>query len=154
MGSLALEVRPILASGALALVAAQPLKFAAAAAMGFGVNSLAYIVIQTASSLTLKVLGTVKSAFVVWLGIVLLGERMTPLQGGGYAISIGAFYWYQKIKMEQIRATGGAGSVPTTPLRRGGSLGLGSGKFDMVKEAVASLTGTPRTPKAETKEEV
>ncbi len=137
------------------MVAEQPFKFLAAAAMGFGVNSLAYIVIQTASSLTLKVLGTVKNAFVVWLGIVLLGDTMTPIQGGGYALSIAAFYWYQQIKMEQIRAGGGGGNVPTTPLRRGGSIGMGSGsKFEMVKEAVASLTGTPRTPKADTKEEV
>ena len=42
-------------SGALELMASHPAKFALAACLGFGVNSLAYIVIQTASSLTLKV---------------------------------------------------------------------------------------------------
>lgn len=42
--------------GALGLMAAKPLLYLSAAAMGFGVNSLAYIVIQLASSLTLKVL--------------------------------------------------------------------------------------------------
>lgn len=40
---------------ALSLIANKPLLYLLAAAMGFGVNSLAYIVIQLASSLTLKV---------------------------------------------------------------------------------------------------
>ena len=42
-------------ANALGLIAAKPLLYLTAAAMGFGVNSLAYIVIQLASSLTLKV---------------------------------------------------------------------------------------------------
>ena len=42
-------------ANALGLIYAKPLLYLAAAAMGFGVNSLAYIVIQLASSLTLKV---------------------------------------------------------------------------------------------------
>ena len=42
-------------ANALSLVTAKPLLYLAAAAMGFAVNSLAYIVIQLASSLTLKV---------------------------------------------------------------------------------------------------
>lgn len=66
--------------GALNLIAAKPLLYLSAAAMGFGVNSLAYIVIQLASSLTLKVLGTVKNALVVWMGIIFLAELVTPLQ--------------------------------------------------------------------------
>ena len=185
LGSMALEWRAMYEAGALALIVHQPAKFLCAAAMGFGVNSLAYIVIQTASSLTLKVLGTVKNAFVVWCGIVLLGDTMTMLQGGGYALSIAAFYWYQKIKMEQIKqGTGGGGggggsnvgtpiAGSTGPLRRGGSIGLGSGgKFSVgvsaataesleipvVGEGVAvglgGGKGTPRAGGRESKEDV
>ena len=42
-------------AGALLVVTANPVSFCLAAVLGFGVNSMAYIVIQTSSSLTLKV---------------------------------------------------------------------------------------------------
>ena len=66
--------------GALELMRAKPLLYLAAAAMGFMVNALAYVVIQTANSLTLKVLGTVKNAMVVWIGVVFIGDEITGLQ--------------------------------------------------------------------------
>jgi hypothetical protein len=130
-GSFLMEFRHMLTAGAFSVVAAQPWKFVLAAGLGFAVNSIAYIIIQTASSLTLKVLGTVKNAFVVWLGIFLLGDTMTFLQATGYSISIAAFYWYQKIKMEQIQSgNGGNSSLPSTPVMRGNS---GSFNSDAVK---------------------
>jgi Triose-phosphate Transporter family len=114
-----IELRPMLASGYYQVVAAQPWKFVFAAGMGFAVNAVAYIIIQTASSLSLKVLGTVKNAFVVWLGIFLLGDTITMLQATGYSISIAAFYWYQKIKMEQMNNTAGRkGTLPIGTLVR------------------------------------
>ena len=67
-------------NNALQLVLNKPLVYLAAAAMGFCVNLLAYMVIQTASSLTLKVLGTIKNAIVVWIGIIFLQELVTKVQ--------------------------------------------------------------------------
>lgn len=104
IGSLMMESKAMIAEGAGYLILNQPLKFMSAAAMGFGVNSLAYIVIQSASSLTLKVMGTVKNALVVFLGVFFLHETVTWAQGFGYALSVAAFYWYQQIKAEEIRA--------------------------------------------------
>lgn len=50
-----------------------------------------------------------KNALVVCLGIALLSESVAPLQGVGYAISIGAFFVYQRLKMRQIAAEGSSG---------------------------------------------
>ena len=55
LGVVVLELPSMLREGAITLVAQNPAKFCAAAVMGFGVNSLAYAVIQLSSSLTLKV---------------------------------------------------------------------------------------------------
>jgi hypothetical protein len=114
------EFRPMLESGAFQVVAAQPWKFCLAAGMGFAVNAIAYIIIQTASSLSLKVLGTVKNALIVVLGISVLGDTMTSLQAVGYASSIAGFWWYQKIKLEQMAGTasGEKGNLPTGALVR------------------------------------
>jgi hypothetical protein len=48
-----------------------------------------------------QVLGTAKNAIVVWIGIVFLGEAVTPLQGGGYAVSLAGFFVYNYLKMQQ-----------------------------------------------------
>lgn len=103
LGSFIFESRLMITENAIEVAASKPFIFIVAGSMGFAVNLLAYIVIQTASSLTLKVLGTVKNVLVVVLGIVVLGEKVTSIQGAGYSISIAAFYWYQKLKLQQIK---------------------------------------------------
>ncbi|KAG2437478.1 hypothetical protein HXX76_006128 [Chlamydomonas incerta] len=127
------------ASGQLGrLLAAHPGSFAAAACCGFLVNCLAITVIKLASSLTLKVLGTVKDAALVTIGIVFLREHVTPLQLLGYSISMAGFGAYNAIKAQQQQqqqqqqqlgggigtgAGGGSGGVGGV----GGIAGLGGG---------------------------
>ncbi|KAL3152679.1 hypothetical protein ABBQ38_012274 [Trebouxia sp. C0009 RCD-2024] len=101
-GVVVLEWPTMSANNALQLIANKPFLYFAAAAMGFCVNLLAYMVIQTASSLTLKVLGTIKNAIVVWIGIIFLQELVTKLQGFGYAVSLLGFFLYNYIKMQQM----------------------------------------------------
>lgn len=133
LGSLFTELGRMRAENALATVTSHPYQFLGAAAMGFGVNSLAYIVIQTASSLTLKVLGTVKNALVVYLGVIIFSERVSTLQAVGYAISLVAFFFYQRIKMAQVasgQAAGGGAPPPQV------TTGLSASRADANKEDV------------------
>ena len=55
LGVAAVEWPAMRENNALQLIVNRPITYFAAAAMGFCVNLLAYMVIQTASSLTLKV---------------------------------------------------------------------------------------------------
>lgn len=80
LGVIFMEWGRMMEENAFQLVMNKPWMYALAAAMGFMVNLLAYMVIQTSSSLTLKVLGTVKNALVVWIGVVFLGDIITGLQ--------------------------------------------------------------------------
>jgi hypothetical protein len=48
-----------------------------------------------------QVLGTAKNAIVVWIGIVFLGDEVTSLQGGGYALSLAGFFAYNYLKLQQ-----------------------------------------------------
>jgi hypothetical protein len=112
LGSAFTELPSMLDAGAWAAVAAKPAHFAAAAAMGFAVNAAAYCVIQTASSLTLKVLGVVKNTIVVCLGVVFLKESVTFVQAVGYSASISAFVWYQKLMAQSQSSLTNPARVP------------------------------------------
>lgn len=100
IGSAFTELQPMLAAGAFAKMADKPLLYLCAAAMGFLVNATAYLTIQLTGSLTLKVLGTVKNAVVVCIGVFFWAEPITSLQLGGYLVSIGGFGMYNWHKMQ------------------------------------------------------
>ena len=77
--------------------------------MGFSVNALAYAVIVTSSSLTLKVAGAVKNSLVAYCGVLFFGESVSPTQLVGYAVSLAGFTWYNKVKLR-----GAAAAVPSS----------------------------------------
>ena len=88
IGMLLVEWPAMSAANALGMMAARPFLYFSAAALGFLVNTLAYFVIQLSSSLTLKVLGTVKNAGVLWIGVLALHETVTPIQVRSLSLSI------------------------------------------------------------------
>ncbi|PNH04174.1 putative sugar phosphate/phosphate translocator [Tetrabaena socialis] len=104
-GCIVFEVPRMMASGALVIVYNNTGLFLCATVMGFAVNTLAYTTIKLASSLTLKVLGTVKNTLLVVFGVMFFGEMVTGVQGFGYVISLTGFAWYNYIKMTQIVAS-------------------------------------------------
>mmetsp|Transcript_27491 Transcript_27491/g.65139 ORF Transcript_27491/g.65139 Transcript_27491/m.65139 type:complete len:151 (+) Transcript_27491:358-810(+) len=79
-GSALWEWQHIWDEGALQLVKQRPLLFALSGGLGFAVNILSLWVIRLASSLSLKVLGTVKNTILVVIGATLLGEIVTVMQ--------------------------------------------------------------------------
>ena len=99
VGSMVFELQRMLAANAFAKIVASPMLYGSAAAMGFFVNATTFLTIQLAGSLTVKVLGTVKNAVVVWLGVLLWAEPVTALQLGGYGASIAGFAMYNLHKM-------------------------------------------------------
>ena len=98
-----------------------PLPFFASAVLGFAVSVCTFLVIKATNSVTLKVLGTARSAgLVVWSAMV-LGERITPIELGGYTLSLCAFGAYNYFKMQGeviIRASPIAGAMPLSLARR------------------------------------
>ena len=107
LGALIFEVPRLRSDGGLAAIAGHPAHFAAAAVMGFSVNALAYAVIVTSSSLTLKVAGAVKNSIVAYCGVLLFSESVSATQLVGYAVSLTGFMWYNKVKMRTAAAAGG-----------------------------------------------
>lgn len=88
-------------------VAQRPWLYLLAASLGFGVNASTFLVIQTSKSgsLTFKAAGTVKNAFIVLFSVLLFGNVVTRMELGGYAIAIGGFLWYQRLKMLEAKNT-------------------------------------------------
>ncbi|GLI65022.1 hypothetical protein VaNZ11_008392 [Volvox africanus] len=107
LGSAIWEVPAILTAGDLGIMRANPGLFLTSAVMGFAVNTLAYTTIKLASSLTLKVLGTVKNTLLVICGVFFFAEVVTGVQGFGYIISLTGFAWFNYIKMNQIASGAG-----------------------------------------------
>ena len=78
-----------------------PGPFLATAVLGLSVGFCTFLVIKATNSVTLKVLGTARSAgLVVWSALV-LGERVTALELTGYSLSLVAFTVYNVLKCRE-----------------------------------------------------
>lgn len=89
------EYRSMHQNGAFAEMMAHPALFFFAGTLGVGVIFLCYLVVQQMSSVTLKVLGTVRNAMLVYV----YRELVSRTQALGYAVSLCFLGLYSYSKM-------------------------------------------------------
>ena len=101
-GAALVELPEMVRNRAWTIPAAHPLRFCLAASLGFCVNVAAFLVIKSAGSVMLKVLGTARNAGLVVFGAMVLGEAVTPVELLGYALSLTAFGAYNYFRLYDI----------------------------------------------------
>ena len=98
--SAVVELPRILHSKAYLIPLENPYRFSLAASLGFCVNMAAFLVIKSAGSVMLKVLGTARNAGLVVFGAVVIGETISGLELVGYCFSLAAFAAYNYYRMK------------------------------------------------------
>lgn len=97
--SLIFEFPDMVEKGAINVIMQYPFHFLCAATMGIGVNFISYYVIQYTSSLTMKILATVRNICLVIVGVFWYKEVITVNQAWGYFIALIGFAGYNMSKM-------------------------------------------------------
>eukprot|EP00606_Chrysophyceae_sp_TOSAG23-5_P001288 GSChrysophyteH2.ASY1.ANO1.890.1 assembled CDS len=85
-------------NGAFAIITENFYTFLLASCMGLCVNFMSYLVIQATSSLTMKVLGSVRNIFTIVAGVVMYGDVITGQAMLGYGITMTGFAAYNVAK--------------------------------------------------------
>ena len=98
-GAALVELPEMLRNRAWTIPAAHPLHFCLAASLGFCVNMAAFLVIKSAGSVMLKVLGTARNAGLVVWSALMMGEHVSQLEAAGYTVSLIAFGVYNWLKV-------------------------------------------------------
>lgn len=98
LASFCYELPHMIENKAFDTISEHPATFLAASTMGLGVNFLTYFVIQATSSLTMKVLGTVRNIFTIIIGVIFYSEAVTIHEGLGYSVALIGFVGYNMSK--------------------------------------------------------
>lgn len=97
--SFVLEYKKMISANAFNIIFDNPVIFLSASFMGLGVNYLSYLVIQYTSSLTMKVLSTIRNIGIIFIGVALYGEVVTTNQALGYTVALAGFIAYNAAQM-------------------------------------------------------
>jgi len=99
-----LEWRYMVEAGRHLIFVERPLLMLTAAFLGVGVNFLTLMVIQATSSVTVKILNTVRCIALVAVGAAFYGEHHSSRQLAGYVVSLAGFVGYNFFQMRPDRA--------------------------------------------------
>ncbi len=97
--SLFVEFPKMWDNNAFTFLISHPSIFLTSAFMGVGVNFISYFMIQFTSSLTMKILITVRNMFMVVISVLFYHEIVTLNQAVGYLIALVGFAGYNMSKM-------------------------------------------------------
>jgi len=86
------------------LICEYPWHFGAASLLGLIVNFLGLMVVQVTSSLTVKILNTVRCIGLVVFGVLFYGERCSMTELVGYGIALLGFFVYNWAQMSPERS--------------------------------------------------
>jgi len=92
------ELPTMMENNAIVIILTNPFTFLLASCMGLGINFLTYFVIQATSSLTVKVLGTARNIFTIFLGVIFYAETIAANELLGYSVALGGFVVYNMAK--------------------------------------------------------
>lgn len=95
--SLATE-RHLYWDNALPIVASKPWHFLAAGVLGVGINVSSMIIVKLLSGLWLKILAQAKSALLVIIGVMFLGDTITHIQVCGYITCLIGLFVHTALK--------------------------------------------------------
>lgn len=101
LGSLVFEVPSMVTSGDYNIILDHPLLFFLAGTLGLGINMAGFLVIKSTSSVTIKILGTVRNCLLVLFTVFAQGEQVSSMQFTGYAITLTGFSLYNYYKITQ-----------------------------------------------------
>jgi hypothetical protein len=93
--------------------------FVGSCALGLVVNFVGLAVVQATSSLTVKVLNTIRGICVIMVGFLFYGEHCTNMELAGYSVALLGFALYNYAQLVFVSAEKSDNSgVEETPLRR------------------------------------
>ena len=98
LASFIYEFKTMYEKDAFYIILSNPLIFVTASVMGLCINFLSYLVIQSTSSLTMKVLGTMRNIFTIFLGVTFYAEIVSRNELLGYIVALIGFVCYNVAK--------------------------------------------------------
>ena len=87
-------------AAALTSLAAHPLSFLAASSLGMVMQVATLVVVRVSGPVTVKLLGIVRNAAIVLSEVARGNTPGTPQQLAGYSLSLAAFGYYTRLRMQ------------------------------------------------------